>query len=132
MIEFVFLGIFAVLLLAPFLLSLRRTREEKGLRPIYEDRAMIVERTFFIFFSGANIPYWRLAFYETFMVISAGLMPRLISYDQIIKIEFKRLFISKALYLEYLRGARKHRLYIFSRSKEKIFELIKQKNRSLQ
>jgi len=106
--------------------------DEKGLQPIYEDRAMIVERTFFIFFSGANIPYWRLAFYETFMVISAGLMPRVISYDRIIKIEPKRLFISKALYLEYLGGARKHCLYIFPRSKEKIIELIKQKNLSLQ
>jgi len=61
------------------------------------------------------------------MVISAGLMPRLIPYDQIIKIEIRRLFISRALYLEYSGDNRKRSLYIFPRSKEKILELIKQK-----
>ena len=127
MIEFIFLGIVAVLLLAPFPLSLRRTRHEKGLRPIYEDRATILEKTFLFFFSGGNIPVWRLTFYERFMVISAGLMPRLIPYDQIIKIEIRRLFISRALYLEYSGDNRKRSLYIFPRSKEKILELIKQK-----
>ncbi len=126
MIEFAFLGIIAVLLLVPFLLSLRRTRDEKGLQPIYEDRAWIIEKSFF-FSGGANIPYWRLSFYESFMIISAGLMPRLIPYDQIITIEFRRLFIRKALYIEYPGYDRKHCLYIFPRNKEKIFELIKQK-----
>jgi hypothetical protein len=125
MIGFVFLGIIAVLLLAPFLLSLRRTREEKGLRPIYEDRAWILEKTFP--FGGANIPWWRLTFYENFMIISAGLMPRLIPYDQIIRIELRRVFILRALYLEYPGYNRKHSLYVFPRSRERIFELIKQK-----
>lgn len=124
MIEFVLLGIIAILLLAPFLLSLRRTREEKGLRPIYEDRAWILEKTFP--FCGANIPWWRLTFYERFMIISAGLMPRLIPYDQIIKIELRRFLILKTLYLEYPGFDRKHCLYIFPRGKEKIFELVKQ------
>jgi hypothetical protein len=127
MIDFVFLGIIALVLLAPFPLSLRRIPDEKGLPPIYKDRAMIFERTLFLFFSGANIPYWRLAFYETFMVISAGLLPRMIRYDQIVKIEPKRLFISKGLYLEYLGGDRKHCIYIFPRNGKKVFELIKQK-----
>jgi hypothetical protein len=128
MIEFVFLGIIAVLLLAPFLLSLRRTREEKGLQPIYEDRAMIFEMAFTLgSLGGANIPYWRLTFYDRFMVISAGLTPRLIPYDEIIQIRIKRFLIFRPLYLEYLGYDRKHGLYIFPRSKEKILELIKQK-----
>jgi len=128
MIEFVFLGIIAVLLLAPFLLSLRRTREEKGLRPIYEDRAMIFEMAFTLGgLGGANIPWWRLTFYDRFMVISAGLMPRLIPYDEIIQIRIRRFFIFRALYLEYLGYDRRHGLYIFPRSKEKVLELIKQK-----
>jgi hypothetical protein len=120
----VFLIIIGVILLGPFLLSLRRTSKEAGLKPIYEDRAIV----FFRHFAGGNLPWWRLSCYDNFMVISGGLKSRLIPYEQISGIYHKRFFLFfKPLYLEYKSNDTMKGFYMFLRDSQKILELIQSK-----
>jgi hypothetical protein len=119
----VFLIIIGVILLGPFLLSLRRTSKEAGLKPIYEDRAIV----FFRHFTGGSLPWWRLSFYDNFMVISTGLKPRLIPYDKISGIDHKSFFFFKSLYLEYKSNDTTKAFYMFPRDSRKILALIKRK-----
>jgi hypothetical protein len=122
-VELIFLVIIGVVLLLPFVLSRRRTHNETNLKPIYEDRAFII-RTLGPFISGSNIPYWRLSFYDKFMIITAGLAPRRIEYNQITNIGYKKFFFSKTLYLEYRTEDGKHSMYIYPRNREKILSLL--------
>ena len=120
----VFLIIIGVILLGPFLLSLHRTSKEAGLKPIYEDRAIV----FFGHFAGGNLPWWRLSFYDNFMVISAGLKPRLVLYDKISSIYHKRFFwFFKPLYLEYKSNDAVKGFYMFPRDSQKTLALIQSK-----
>ena len=120
----VFLTIIGMILLGPFLLSLRRTSKEAGLKPIYEDRAIV----FFRHFAGGNLSWWRLSFYDNFMVISAGLKPRLIPYDKISGIYHKRFFFFfNSLYLEYKINDTMKAFYMFPRNSKKIIALIQSK-----
>jgi len=113
-----------------FFLPRLRSREEIGVTPLYEERCTIRKSIGFGVFAGGNMPLWRVSFYDRFMVI-AFVLRSLIPYEEIERVECKRHFLSKGVYIHQRRDGRPSVITLFPRHPEKVMELLNSKIRAL-
>lgn len=115
-------GVVGCVLLSPLFLSLR-SKEESNQVPLYQERCSIRRSIGFGIFAGGNIPLWRCAFYDTFMII-AMFSSRVIRYQEIDRIERQRSLLSDSVLIHWRGEHRKETIRIFSTHADKIEKLL--------
>jgi hypothetical protein len=116
-------GVIAFIVL--FLVPQRRTKNELGLVPLYEERCTGRKTFGYGFTFGGNIPSWRISLYDNFVVIS---FPRATSipYGDIASVEYKQQFLSKGMRIQTHGPALN--IVLYPRQPNKIIEILRAKN----
>lgn len=113
----------AVIFTSFFFLPRLRSREEIGVAPIYEERCTVRKSLGLGFFGGGNIPLWRVSFYDRFMVI-AFVLRSSIPYKEIERVECKRHFLSKGVYIHQRSDGKRSVITLFPRHPDKVMEIL--------
>lgn len=113
----------AIIFISFFFLPRRKSHEETGITPLYEERCSIRKSVGFGMFAGGNLPLGRVSLYDNFMVI-AFLWPTLIPYSEIERVEYKRHLLSKGIYIHQRSSRNQGVITLFPRYPEKVMEVL--------
>lgn len=105
------------------IIAWKRAPAEKGLKPTYQERGMVVFRGALGFGTGSNIPIYRISVYGTFLVISL-LKQTIVEFDDIVAIRYEGKTM-RAVRLE-LRGD-KRSISLYVRNPQDLIKSIRQK-----
>ena len=112
-------GIVVIVLLTFYAAPARRSKQEEGLSPLYEERCVGRRYLGFGFFGGFT--KLRVSFYENFVVVTSVLQT-VIPYHDIKSIEYKELFVSKGMII--YGPSRRSRIALFPRVPQRMLELF--------
>lgn len=97
-------GIGVFLLLAMFVVPLRRLPEEKKEKPLYEERCSAKWRfakgTIIV---GGNIPIARVSFYDDYFVVAMGTLAK-VFYSEVLSTSFKSGWLSNSITIQLAKG----------------------------
>lgn len=101
---FVVAGVGALLLVTMFVLPQRRLPEEKGRKPLYEERCSANWRfARGAIVAGGNIPIARISFYDDFFVVALGTLTK-VPYSEVLSTEFQKGWLSKSITIHFTKG----------------------------
>lgn len=97
-------GIGVFLLLAMFVMPLRRLPEEKEEKPLYEERCSAKWRfAKGVVVAGGNIPIARVSFYGDFFVVALGALTK-VFYSEVQSTSFRNGWLSNSITIQLTKG----------------------------
>ena len=114
--------VFALLFIAPT----RRSKDESGLSPLYEEKCSGKKVLGWGFSAGGNIPNWRISFYEDFFVIASLGPITVVPYAEVESVEYGRQTISTGLRIRI--HTPQMEFVLFPNGPQKMLELFRKKN----